>query len=287
MENKYFNTISPSAKSLLLMKGLTPLPFAKEAAILISEGENYTPTYEDKDLLFCLRTAHFEGRYLSINQLLEGLDIKNILELSSGFSFRGLAEVQEKDVYYIDTDLPDLIEQKKAMLEALKGKNFHQKGTLEVLPLNALDEGAFLGIVSKFPQGPLAIVNEGLLMYLEMDEKEKLASIIHKTLKERGGYWITADIYIRDKVLGENVEMKDNLEKFLQQHRVEEKKFESFEEAREFFDKCGFEVEKEAMIDYREMSAMPHVMKKITPEQLLGMSKSKMVHASWRLRVKE
>ena len=94
------------------MKGLTTIPFAREAAQLISQGENYTPTYEDKDLLFCLRTAHFEGRYLSINQLLEGLGIKNILELSSGFSFRGLAAVEKEDVYYIDTDLPDLIETK-------------------------------------------------------------------------------------------------------------------------------------------------------------------------------
>ena len=268
------------------MKGLTTIPFAREAAQLISQGENYTPTYEDKDLLFCLRTAHFEGRYLSINQLLEGLGIKNILELSSGFSFRGLAAVEKEDVYYIDTDLPDLIETKKILLEQIRGENFHAKGTLEVLPLNALDEDAFMQIIQHFPEGPIAIINEGLLMYLEPDEKEKLGSIIHKVLKERGGYWITADIYLRDKVLSENVDMNDDLETFLQKHKVEEKKFESFEDAREFFDRCGFMVSKEMIIDYREMSAMPHVMKKINPEQLQGMSKSRIEHASWRLRVK-
>ncbi len=269
------------------MKGLTSIPFAREAAELISQGEKYTPTYHDKDLLFCLRTAHFEGRYLSINQLLDGLEIKNILELSSGFSFRGLAAVQNDDVHYIDTDLPDLIETKKMILGKIKGEDFHPKGTLEVLPLNALDEDAFMNIIKRFPEGPIAIINEGLLMYLETDEKEKLGTIIHKVLKQRGGYWITADIYLKDKVLSENVAMNDDLETFLQKHKVEDKKFESFEDAREYFARCGLIVDNEVIIDYREMSAMPHVMEKITPEQLQGMSKSRIEHASWRLKVKE
>ena len=284
--NNYFNTISPSAKSLLLMKGLTNIPFAREAAELISKGENYTPTYEDKNLLFCLRTAHFEGRYLSINQLLEGLNIKNILELSSGFSFRGLAAVQNEDVYYIDTDLPDLIETKKIILEQIKGKGFQAKGTLEVLPLNALDEEAFLNIIKRFPVGPIAIINEGLLMYLEPDEKEKLCTIIHKVLKERGGYWITADIYLKDKLLSENVAVNDDLETFLQKHKVEEKKFESFEDAKEFFNRCGLIIDNVVIIDYSSMSAIPYIVKKITPEQTEGMSKSRIEHASWRLKVK-
>jgi hypothetical protein len=41
------------------------------------------------------------------------LPIKNILELSSGFSFRGLETTKQKGFYYIGTDLPDVIATKK------------------------------------------------------------------------------------------------------------------------------------------------------------------------------
>ena len=37
--NRDYNTISPSAKSLLLMKGLTNIPFAKEAAQLLIDQD--------------------------------------------------------------------------------------------------------------------------------------------------------------------------------------------------------------------------------------------------------
>ena len=51
---------------------------------------------------------------------------------------------------------------------------------MEILPLNALDEEKFNEVVSHFPPGEIVIVNEGLLMYLNNEEKQKLCSIIHK-----------------------------------------------------------------------------------------------------------
>ncbi len=136
-------------------------------------------------------------RYWSIDQLLADLPIKNILELSSGVSStRGLDAVQRQDIHYIDTDLPGVTSVKRDFVAALQGDD-HPRGTLEILPLNALDEEQFGLTVSRFPAGPLAIVNEGLLMYLGIEEKERLCRIIHKILGARGGYWITADIYIK------------------------------------------------------------------------------------------
>ena len=183
--NRDFNTISPSAKSLLLMKGLTNIPFAKEAAQLILNQENYKPDLSDKDYTFWARVVHFENRYWSINQLLSELPAKNILELSSGFSFRGLDMVKQKECHYIDTDLPDLISQKKSFINALMKDENNFKGKLEILPLNALDEIQFEETVSRFPDGEIVIVNEGLMMYLNNDEKLKLCSNIRKVLKEK------------------------------------------------------------------------------------------------------
>src|SRR4051812_34896058 len=111
--NRNFNTISPSAKSLLLIKGYTNIPFAKQTAELIKYPEKYNPDFAKRDITFWARTLHFEKRYWSIDHLLTDLAIKNILELSSGFSFRGLETAKRKGFHYIDTDLPNVIEMKR------------------------------------------------------------------------------------------------------------------------------------------------------------------------------
>ena len=280
-----FTTISPSARALLLLKGNTSIPYALQAAEIISHPEKYIPGYADKSLAICLRIAHFEARYLSIDQLLSGLPVKNILEVSSGFSFRGLDAIQQKDVYYIDTDLPGIIEEKRKLVNALQGEHHNAIGKLEILPLNALDETTFMETANHFPAGEIAIVNEGLLMYLNIEEKEKLCSIIHKVLKQRGGYWITADIYIKMPRFNTVIKMDDDLEKFLEQHNIEENKFDSMEAAEAFFNKCGFLVDKEAEIDYTKLAAMPFVMQKLTQEQMQEMSKVGRPNATWRLKI--
>ena len=280
-----FSTVSPSAKTLLMMKGYTTIPFAREAATLISAPEKYEPRPEEKDLVFWIRTSHFESRYQSVNQLMQEIDSKNVLELSSGFSFRGLALTQHQNVHYIDTDLPELIEQKKEMTKQLLAGLSTNSGQLETLPLNALNEAEFEQIVARFDQGPLTIVNEGLLMYLNIREKEQLCRIIHKILKERGGYWITADIYRKDLPGEMKVRIDDKLQQFLDAHNVEENKFDSFEAAEAFFKHAGFVVDKEAEPDYQSMSSFPYLLKNIPPEHRDKMKQMSKIQATWRLKV--
>src|ERR1700723_1177431 len=88
--NRDYSSISPSAKQLLLLKGFTEIPFARQAAELILYPKKYVADIANMDFPFKARLMHFESRYRSIDQLLEGLDVPNVLELSSGFSFRGL-----------------------------------------------------------------------------------------------------------------------------------------------------------------------------------------------------
>src|SRR4051812_26501287 len=103
-DHRNYNTISPSAKSLLLMKGLTNIPYARRAAELMVDPEKYVPDFSQHESAYWARVVHFEYRYWSIDLLLNELPIKNVLELSSGFSFRGLAAVKQHDLHYIDTD---------------------------------------------------------------------------------------------------------------------------------------------------------------------------------------
>lgn len=114
--NRDYSTISPSAKWVLLMKGHTTIPFAKQTAELIERPGKFIPDFENEDMNFWGRTFHFEMRYWSIDDLLSDLNLKNILELSAGYSFRGLDTARKKEVYYIDTDLPEMINTKKRIV---------------------------------------------------------------------------------------------------------------------------------------------------------------------------
>jgi O-methyltransferase involved in polyketide biosynthesis len=282
MERNY-NTISPSAMSLLLMKGMTPIPYARQAAELMSYPEQYIPDYDRKEFTFWARLVHFETRYASIDQLLEGIPAKNILELSSGFSFRGLDAVKQREVHYIDTDLPDLITTKTNFVTTLQQGDFETKGTLETIPLNALDEEQFINIVNHFLPGEIVIVNEGLLMYLGDEEKKKLLGIIHKVLEERGGYWITADIYLKGKM---KIRLDDKLQQFFDQHHIEDNKFESFEAAEAFFNEAGFVIDKVAETDHSKTTSLEYLLKTATREQLEEGRKMGKINATWRLKIK-
>ena len=285
LNNRNFSTISPSAKSLLFMKGHTNIPFARRTAELIKYPEKYIPDFRRRDLTFWARTLHFESRYWSIDKLLEGLHINNILELSSGFSFRGLEKIKQKGFHYIDTDLPDIIETKKEFVTVLQNESKNAEGKFELAPLNALDEEQFKTVIKKFAGGELVIINEGLLMYLDNNEKEKLCKIIYNILRENGGYWITADIYLQNKQDKLDLKLDNKTKEFFEQHRIEENRFESFKEAEAFFNRMGFVVDKEANIRASKLSSLKYLVKSASFMQLFKLRKAGKIQATWRLRI--
>ena len=246
--------------------------------------EKYEPNFNYRDFQFSARVVHFENRYWSIDQLLQDLPIKNILEISAGFSFRGLAAVAQDGIHYIDTDLPEVTASKKRIIEAIHPQPINPKSKYEVLSLNVLDKREFDKIVSRFPSGePIVIVNEGLLMYLSTAEKKRLCGIIRKILNQQGGYWITADIYIKGRVNNPDMQMEDNLAKFFEKHRIREQMFESFEKAEAFFAEQGFIVSKKATRDPERLSTLQYLIQNSTPKQLATLQKTSKIQETWRM----
>ena len=247
--------------------------------------KEYIANLDNMDFSFKARLMHFEWRYRSIDQLMDGLPVTNVLELSSGFSFRGLDLIRHKDVYYIDTDLPEVIETKKSFVEGLTSTDFQPIGKLEILPLNALDEMQFMETVKRFPAGPVAILTEGLLMYLNPEEKLKLFGIIHQVLQQRGGYWIVADIYVRKEIDLRNVMLTEALQNFYAAHNIEENKFESFEAAEKLLCIPGLEIDKEASGDYSNLDSLKPFLDAASPQQLTILKNAAQVRATWRLKL--
>lgn len=241
MTNRNYSSISQSAKWLALTRATTTIPFAREVAVLLF-GE---ATVEQAEVAVASmgeqRLSHFENRYRSIDQALESVGHRNIVEIGSGLSFRGLAMAQWAGIHYIDTDLPELMEVKSDLIARLDHPPLN--GTLRLEPLDVMTPGALVTAVRHIPAGPVAIVNEGLLMYLDDSEKERLATTIRGILQERtGSRWITADCYIRD---GERrMGIDPSVERFVAEHRVEEQKFASWESAETFFVSQGFAIER-------------------------------------------
>ncbi len=238
-----FSTISPSAYSLLVMRSQADLPFARRAAELLLGPDRLAAEIARLSAIAGaeLRREQFAERYRSVDTLLAGAAATRILEIAGGLSFRGLVLAQREPVVYVDTDLPAMIESKTRLVAALGPGAL--AGELRLRALDALDPEGFRAAVAELPPGAIAIVNEGLLMYLDADEKQRLAGNIRDALRARGGVWITADIYLRgarDPRIGQD----DRLRDFLAAHRVEDNKFESLAAAEAFFAAAGFSIER-------------------------------------------
>ena len=259
-----FNTISPSARVLLLMKALTDIPFARETAALILEPEAFDRLLQQQHSdTFLVRVLHFENRYKTIDQSLDMLHPTNVLELSSGFSCRGLAMAQHKPVVYLDTDLPESASNKKSLItDLIRIHHVHRKGKLYVHPLNAMDEQQFENALQYFPPGPITIVNEGLLVYLDDEEKRALCATIRNILQRRGGHWITGDVYLKnpdhEPGNGKQTQEDNKWKEFLAEHNVNDNKFQTYNEAEAFFNSCGFRVVHKAQTMHKTLSALSY-----------------------------
>ncbi len=238
-----YSSISPSALSLLLMKSGSAIPYAREAAAILW-GERAPQELADAlvEENARRRLRHFVGRYQSLDTLLAESGCSNVLELGAGLSFRGLELARTASTFYVDTDLPNIVSLKSDLIAKLPPHPL--LGTLRVEALNALDSAAFAATVASFPPGPLAIANEGLLVYLDEHEKAQLAANVRTALRARGGVWLTADVYIQNPGgSAPNVSYGRSRE-FLDKHRVEQNKFSDWSAAEHFFTENGFTIVK-------------------------------------------
>lgn len=255
-----YTAISDSAIALMLLRAQTKIPYAYEAATHFLSSGKVEASFDKKDFGAWASVVHFEHRYATINQLVADSKMDNLLELSSGLTFRGHALLQQGLVRHcIDTDLPQVIQAKEKLANEL-GIALPEGRKLQMLPLNVMDRAQFNHTVANFGDGPLLIVNEGLLVYLSRTEIEQLCQTIHDVLKVRGGYWITSDIYIKhDFVQGATRQTKE-WDAFFQKQGASNFSFADFQEAQDFFEANGFKLDRVAAPAYETLSATPSLL---------------------------
>lgn len=231
----------------MLVRSQTSLPYSREAAELLFGSEAVQRAADDTSDGVRLRRAHFERRARSVDDAIAAIAPARVLELAAGLSFRGLAAVERAAIEYVDTDLPEMTAIKQSLIPSLSSAP--RLGTLRVEALNALEPDALSKTVATMSDGPIAIANEGLLMYLDDEEKRCLATNIRNLLTTRGGVWITADIYVRTT---QTIFRDETTKAFVQAHGIDEKKFATFEGAEAFFTENGFAIQSRAGNSTRE-----------------------------------
>jgi O-methyltransferase involved in polyketide biosynthesis len=165
-------------------------------------------------------------------------DTLQILEFASGYSPRGLSRAQASTAEYVELDLPDIISQKREVLGLINQtlpRNLHLESG------SALDAGDTLRVARYFDLSKgIIIINEGLLRYLNFDEKKAVATNVATLLKKFGGVWITPDVTLSVFTRREGIVEKTES---LTGVNVDQNAFESEEKAKAFFENLGFSVE--------------------------------------------
>ncbi|MFZ0011574.1 MAG: class I SAM-dependent methyltransferase, partial [Halobacteriota archaeon] len=244
-----YEKISSTAKLVAHIRSFTDIPFTKEIAAASGAVKDFQ-TLTGKSADFMIQSAfNLEARYKTTDQIIARYHITQVLEIAAGLSPRGLAMTEDPNVVYVATDLPEILEQEKAIAESILAKSNIHRSNLYYRIANALDRESLLQAAIPFrPDKPVAIITEGLLPYLTRDEKETLAGNIRDLLKQHDGIWITPDV--STKQLWKFVSQADDTMQQRMQNvsgatgrDIETNIFEDENAVRQFFTNAGFTIE--------------------------------------------
>lgn len=234
--------LSYTAAPVVYGRMFSDIPYSKEIAQICDVEATVNDAYRETNRLI---SPYIEARFKALSNLLKQSGIKNIIEVASGLSQRGLIMSEDKAINYVETDLPEMLKEKEGIMRMLTGQKGRQfPSNLHFLSLNVLDEENFKSVVSSLPSGPIAIGHEGLLAHLTREERGKMGKIIKNILSERGGVWITPDIFTSEQLAGLLSGKKRKVTEDVVKNtgrNYNDNAFRSVEDAQEFFSSLGFE----------------------------------------------
>lgn len=243
--------IMPTARMVAYYRSFSDIPYAQQAAAALGAEEAARNILgDDLDIMTRFSGPILEARYKCFDRFIAAH--RNVLELAVGTSIeRGLTISSHPTNAYVGTDLPQMIQSTRILLNEVcpQESSNHHLVAANVLSLEELNCA-----VEHFDRGgDIQIINEGLLLYLTVDERRTCAGNIRSILAQYGGRWITPDIIDRESTARFVSQMTPDLKSAF--HRtldrighltgrdIEKRFFNSREQAVDFFESCGFKVE--------------------------------------------
>ena len=196
-----YERISPTAKLTAYLRTFSDIPFAKEIAAESGAEKAFLELTEESAKSMVRLAPYWEARYKATNQIIEKCDITQILEIAAGLSPRGLAMTRDPKIICMITDLPQILEEERMIVDRMLVKSNNHRPNLYYRAVNALDKENLSAAMAVFKDDrATAIIAEGLLPYFSRREKETLADNIHELLKRYGGIWIATDVQTKQSM---------------------------------------------------------------------------------------
>lgn len=230
-----FNDIMPTAILTAYPKTLTDIPYAKEMMQYLSANIAI-----GSELIVDRLAPEIEARYKLMNRLLKEQEIGQILEFAAGYSTRGLTFAND-GYTYVELDLEEVSDNKKAALRSFTPipPNLH------VVAGSALNPDDISKCEKHFDRQAVAVIHEGLLRYLNFEEKKKVAENARDILSYYGGVWITCDVTPRKFIANQDKNLagfNTNLSNLTNRNNADWR-FDDIDHVRSFLGKVGFDVE--------------------------------------------
>lgn len=128
-------------------------------------------------------------RHAALDHLAQGHT--QIVELAAGLSRRGAAFSERPGVRYVEVDLPAMIARKEALLARTpEGVAVRERGSLVRVAADVRD----LDLATILAPGPVCVIAEGLLMYLDADAQRALWRKLGTALADRPGSTLLFDL---------------------------------------------------------------------------------------------
>jgi len=146
-----------TAKVSAYYRKFSDIAFAAEVATLIGADDAFAEIVQNHGLQRDKLTFYapmFEARYKSVTQLIRKSGASQVLELASGYSFRGLDLVRDGSLRYVETDLRDVIATKLDLLDEVRQRHAIAPNPLHVVAVaDALDLEHLRAAAAVFDRG--------------------------------------------------------------------------------------------------------------------------------------
>lgn len=247
-----FDKISATAFLTAYARQFTDIPYSKEIAQLtnaIATVQQF-PDQEQMNLIVAGLAVLLEGRYKAIERVRSQFHATQILELASGLLPRGMILSQHKEITFIESDLPAMIQQKQQLAQQLVG----ERPNLHFLAINATSELNSLGLNDYFQSDqPITILCEGLLMYLTFAEKQQVFANVREILQTFGGVWITPDLSTKvglEKLMPDSAAFQ-KMDQFyaITGRTMTENMFIDLDHVKQFVQEQGFQIEEKSTLE--------------------------------------
>lgn len=234
-ESDSFSSIMPTALLTAYPKTFSDIPYAEQVMDYLSANLVIRP-----ELIVDRLAPEIEARYKLMDRLLKEQEIGQILELAAGYSTRGLAFAND-GYMYVELDLEEVVYNKRAALRSftLIPPNLH------IVTGNALDSYDILKCEKYFDYRPVAVIHEGLLRYLNFEEKKRVAENVRDILSRHGGVWITCDLTPRKFIVNQDNNLggfNKSLSSVTDRNNADWR-FEDIDHVRSFLGEVGFDVQ--------------------------------------------